>query len=92
VTTPAQTQLFARPRVTLERRPDGSLVLRSEEALGEHERSIAHVVRRRAEQHPDRVLATQPDGEGGRRAISFGEARAQADAIGAVFSRPRAER
>jgi feruloyl-CoA synthase len=71
--------------VTLERRSDGSLVLRSEEALGEHERSIAHVVRRRAEQHPDRVLATQPDGEGGRRAISFGEARAQADAMAQSF-------
>jgi feruloyl-CoA synthase len=78
---PAQTQLFAPPRIALERRSDGSILLRSEEALGEHERSIAHVLRRRAEQHPDRVLATQPDRDGGRRAITFGEARAQADAL-----------
>ena len=61
----------------MERRPDGSVLLRSEEPLGDHERSIAHVVRRRAGEHPDRVLATQPSGA----AISFGEARAQADAV-----------
>jgi feruloyl-CoA synthase len=77
VTTPAQTQLFARPRIALERRRDGSLLLRSEDPLGEHERSIAHVVRRRAELHPDRMLASQPDG----RSITFGEARAQADSV-----------
>jgi len=72
--------------VTLEQRPDGSLVLCSEEALGEHERSIAHVMRRRAEQHPERLLATQPGPDGGaRRAISFGEARAQADAVAQAF-------
>ncbi len=77
MTTPAQTKLFARPRIALERRQDGAVVLRSEEPLGAHERSIAHVVRRRAEQHPERMLATQPDG----RAITFGEAQAQADAV-----------
>jgi feruloyl-CoA synthase len=77
VTTPAQTQLFARPRITMERRPDGSVLLRSEEALGEHERSIAHVLRRRSDQHPDRALATEPGG----RSITFGEARAQADRV-----------
>ena len=77
MTTPAQTQLFARPRITLERRDDGAILLRSEEPLGEHERSIAHVVRRRAEEHPERILATQPDG----RSLTFGEARAQADAV-----------
>jgi feruloyl-CoA synthase len=82
VTTHAQTPLFARPRVTLERRADGSMLLRSEEPLGEHERSMAHVLRRRAELHPERVLATEPDPRGGgRRAITFGEARAQADGV-----------
>ncbi|HEY1594042.1 MAG TPA: feruloyl-CoA synthase [Thermoleophilaceae bacterium] len=82
MTTPAQTQLFAPPRVTLERRSDGSILLRSEDPLREHERSIAHVLRRRAEEHPERVLATQPDPGGGpRRSLTFGEARAQADAV-----------
>ena len=61
----------------MERRPDGSVLLRSEEPLGEHERSIAHVFRRRAELHADRLLATQPDGS----SITFGEARAQADSV-----------
>ena len=56
MTTPAQTQLFARPRIALERRRDGSLLLRSEDPLGEHERSIAHVVRRQTELHPNRML------------------------------------
>jgi feruloyl-CoA synthase len=53
------------------------VLLRSEEPLGEHERSIAHVFRRRAELHADRLLATQPDGS----SITFGEARAQADSV-----------
>jgi feruloyl-CoA synthase len=61
----------------MERRPDGSVLLRSEEVLGEHERSIAHVLRRRAAEHPDRVLATEPDGS----SLTFGEARVQADAV-----------
>jgi feruloyl-CoA synthase len=85
VTTPAETLLFARPRVTLERRSDRSILLRSEEPLGEYERSIAHVLRRRSEEHPDRVLATQPVADGGRRGITFGEARAQADSLAQSF-------
>jgi feruloyl-CoA synthase len=81
VSTTAKSALFAPPRVTLERREDGSLLLRSEYELGAHERSIAHVLRRRSEEHPERVLATQPDGEGRRAALSFGEARRRADSL-----------
>jgi feruloyl-CoA synthase len=57
------------------------MLLRSEEPLGEHERSIAHVMRRWADRHPERVLATAPDGDGRRRSLTFGEARAQADSL-----------
>jgi feruloyl-CoA synthase len=58
------------------------MLLRSEEKLDEHERSITHVFRRRAEQHPDRVLATQPaPGGAPRQSLTFGQARAQADAL-----------
>jgi len=58
------------------------MLLRSEEKLDEHERSITHVFRRRAEQHPDHVLATQPaPGGGPRHSLTFGQARAQADAV-----------
>ena len=50
---------FAPPRIVAESRPDGTVLLRSAEALGVPERSIAHVFRRRAGQHAERVLAAQ---------------------------------
>ncbi len=81
MSTTAKSALFAPPRITLARREDGSLVLRSEYELGPHERSIAHVLRRRSEEHPERLLATQPDGQGGRESLSFGEARRRADSL-----------
>ena len=83
--TSVESELFAPPRVTLERRDDGALLLRSEEELGHYERSIAHVVRRRAGEHPERALATEPAPGGGRTAVSWGEARAKADSLAQAF-------
>ena len=72
--------VFAPPRVVMERRTDGVLVLRGGE-LGPFPPSMAHVLRREADEHPARVLATQP-ADSGRASLTWGEARSQADAIG----------
>ena len=85
MSTVPELELFAPPRITLEERPDGSLLLRSQAELGQYERSMAHVLRRRAELHPERVLATAPDGDGRRSALTFGEARSKADALAQAF-------
>src|SRR4051812_40276836 len=76
----AAADLFAAPRVVAEERADGALLLRSAEPLGAYAPSMAHVFRAGAEAHPERVLATEPDG-GGRRALRWGEARERADAV-----------
>jgi feruloyl-CoA synthase len=73
--------LFAPPRVVAEERGDGGLLLRSAEPLGPYAASMAHLFRAGAEAHPDRVLATQPQGDGSRRTLRWGEARDRAGAI-----------
>jgi feruloyl-CoA synthase len=77
-------ELFSPPRVVVERRNDGSLLLRSAEELGPHAPSVAHLFRDHAEAHPERVLAAQRDG-GDWRTISWGTARATADALAQAF-------
>ena len=42
------------PDVSVERRADGAVVLRSNHQPGEGPRSIAHLLKSRAESHPDR--------------------------------------
>src|SRR4051812_22616554 len=71
------SQLFARPDVVADRRADGTLVLRAAQPLGEYAPSMAHLLRAGAEAHPDRLLAADRDG-----AVTWGEGRAAADAIG----------
>jgi len=76
----AVAHLFAPPRVVAQERADGALILRSAEPLGAYAPSMAHLFRAGAEAHPERVLATQPAGDG-RRSLRWGEARDRADAI-----------
>src|SRR5690242_17061555 len=72
---------FAAPRVEAEQRPDGRLVIRSTEPLGEHPVSVVHSFRAHADVHPDRLLVAErgPDGEWVRS--TWGEVRAQADRV-----------
>ena len=75
------TETFAVPETTIERRSDGSIILRARHELGEFEPSLAAVLRARAAAHPDRTLAAHR-GEGDRWAtVSYAEARAKADAL-----------
>jgi feruloyl-CoA synthase len=76
--------LFAPPRIAMETRPDGAILLRSTEPLGEHAPSMAHLFRAGAAAHPERVLAAQRprDGAADRwETLTWGEARERADAV-----------
>ena len=76
----AVLDVFSTPHVTAERRSDGTLLLGSGEPLGDYAVSVAHLFRSGSEAHPERTLAAQRDGEGWA-ALTWGEARARADAI-----------
>src|SRR6266496_1366013 len=75
-------RVFAPPRISMDRRHDGTILLRSERPLDSYPPSVAHVLRARAQQHPDRLLAAQrAPGSEEWTGISYGDARAKADAL-----------
>jgi feruloyl-CoA synthase len=81
-----ETTLFAPPRIGIEHRPDGSILLRSTEPLPAHPPSMAHWFRANAERHPERTLAAQrPPGRDEWVELAWGEARAKADAVAAAL-------
>jgi len=69
----------------MERRGDGSIVLRSRQALTEWEPSITAVLRKRAGEHPDRPLAAQRDAEDRWVTLTYGDAARKADTLAAAF-------
>jgi len=85
MTTTTQPDTFSAPDTAIERRDDGTVILRSRQILGRCETSIPAVLRRRADQHPDRPLAAQRDANGHWTALTYGEARSQADALAQAF-------
>jgi feruloyl-CoA synthase len=70
------------PDVSVERRADGSYLIRSNHPPGEGPRSIAHLLAERAGQHPDRpyILQRAP-GHGPWVGVTYGEALAAAEGI-----------
>lgn len=70
------------PDVTVERRDDGSIVIRSNHQPGEGPRSIPHLLAQRAAEHPDRryILQREPN-HGPWRGVTYGEAKRAADGI-----------
>ena len=75
--------LFAPPRVHAEAAgPDGALVLRSAEPLGEYPVSVVHSVRDHARLAPEHPMAAERARDGGWRTVSYGQAVAAAGAIG----------
>lgn len=70
------------PDVTVERRADGSILVRSNHAPGEGPRSIAHLLHERAQAHPDRPWMKQREpGHGPWRQVTYGEALRGAEGI-----------
>ena len=77
----AAAEVFAPPRIVLERGAGGALLLRSTTPLGDVAPSMAHLFRAGSAAHPDRVLAAQrPRGEdAGWETVTWGAARGRAD-------------
>lgn len=70
------------PDVSVERRPDGSIVITSNHAPGDGPRSIAHLIAAKAAEHPDRPYIKQREpGHGPWRQVSYGEAQRAVDGI-----------
>lgn len=70
------------PDVAVERRADGSILLRSNHAPGPGPRSIAHLLKERATAHPDRPWMKQRlPNHGPWRQVSYGEALRTAESI-----------
>jgi feruloyl-CoA synthase len=72
---------FAPPRIEAEQRPDGRLLIRSAESLGEHPVSVVHSFRAHSEAHPDRLLVAERGADGEWARSTWGEVREQADRI-----------
>jgi feruloyl-CoA synthase len=70
------------PDVSVERRADGTVYVRSNHPPGEGPRSIGHLLAERAAAHPDRpyILQREP-GHGPWRGVTYGEAKRAADGI-----------
>ena len=70
------------PDVSVERREDGSILVRSNHAPGDGPRSIAHLLKEKAEAHPDRPWMRQREpNHGPWRTVTYGEALAAAEGI-----------
>ena len=70
------------PSVDVDRRADGSILIRSRHLPGEGPRSIAHLFHERATAHPDRPYLRQREpGHGPWRTVTYGEALRAAEGI-----------
>ncbi|HEY2357841.1 MAG TPA: AMP-binding protein [Phenylobacterium sp.] len=70
------------PDVSVERRADGVVLIRSNHQPGEGPRSIGHLLAERAAAHPDRPYIQQREpGHGPWRGVTYGEAKRAADGI-----------
>ena len=77
-------ELFATPQVIAEGREDGTVLLRSAEPLGPFAPSMAHLFRRHAEAHPDRLLTAEREDDHWR-SVTWGEGRTAADGLAQAF-------
>ncbi|MDO8295350.1 MAG: AMP-binding protein [Caulobacter sp.] len=70
------------PDVSVERRADGSILIWSNHAPGEGPRSIAHLIKEKAQAHPDRPWMKQREpGHGPWRQVTYGEALRAAEGV-----------
>jgi len=81
-TAPLRRVRLGPTEVTLERRADGALLLRSPHRLGPWPERITDWLLHWAKQAPERVLLAQRTADGGWRTLSYAQALAGARAIG----------
>ncbi|HMM55829.1 MAG TPA: feruloyl-CoA synthase [Candidatus Desulfobacillus sp.] len=80
----ALADFFAPPQIDVERRADGSQLLRSPRSLQPFARCLGEHLERWAREAPERTFLAERAGEGWRR-VSYAEALAEARAIGAAL-------
>jgi feruloyl-CoA synthase len=78
---PDMTRLFAKPEITHERGPDGTIIVRSALQLGPVPRSLGILLKRWAADAPSRVFLAERDASGGWRHITFEETWRAVNAI-----------
>ncbi len=79
---PAFTKIdFAPPKIEVERRENGQIVLRSAHSLDPHPRSIGEMLHGWAEEAPERTFLAQRDADGAWRRLGFGEVRDKVRAL-----------
>jgi feruloyl-CoA synthase len=71
---------FASPRIEVGQGPEGRLIVRSTEPLGEHAASVVHDFRAISEAHPERLLVAERNGDDWAW-LTWGDARAQVDRL-----------
>jgi feruloyl-CoA synthase len=76
-----QHQTFTPPDVEMERRDDGTVLVRSRHPLPPYEPSLPAVVRKRADAHPARPFAAQRTAKGEWVSLTYGEAAEKASAL-----------
>ncbi|HSR80966.1 MAG TPA: feruloyl-CoA synthase [Hyphomicrobiaceae bacterium] len=80
--TPGASCLFAVPEIALERRPDGSTVLRSARGLGAVPRCLGVLLERWAVAEPHRVFLAERVPSGAWRHLTYQEAALAANSVG----------
>src|SRR5215510_11433176 len=73
---------FADPAVRVERRSDGTLVLRSAHALGRYPDHLGHHLRRWAAECPDRVFLAERCAQPGWRTVSYAQMLEWVESLG----------
>ena len=76
--------------VLVDRRPDGTIHLRSPHALGPYPAKVTERLEHWAARAPDRVLFAQRDETGGWRGVTYADARDRARRISPMSERLRA--
>ncbi|MFZ5509182.1 MAG: feruloyl-CoA synthase [Pseudomonadota bacterium] len=83
-TAPLARIAFAKAGVEVERRSDGSMILRSPNGLEPYARCLGEFLEKWAREAPERVFLAEREGGAWRR-LGYGEARDQVRAIGAAL-------
>ncbi len=73
---------FAEAAVKVEQRPDGTMILRSPQPLGDYPRVVGVWLEAWAARAPDRPFLAERDGSGGWRRVAYAAALAEVRAIG----------
>lgn len=73
-------RLFARPAVSVERRADGAMLLRSPQRLESYNRCVGEYLEHRAAAAPERPFLLERRADGGWGGVTYGEARGRCDA------------